>query len=1089
MTASGLFTSTGAAFTNTASITSAGANITHTGAVNIDGAIIDGSAAVVINGVGITSNTSGTITAGPITLTGNSGDVSLAGTVLSSGLFTSTGHGFINTASITSAGANLTHSGAVTIDGALSDAGNPVHITGVGIASNASGTITASTITLNSNSGNVNLTGTVIGTGLFTSTGNGFTNNGTISAVGITITNTGAVTINNTMNANAGALSITGASSIADANSTLSGVGVTLHASGAIVVGNTLNASTGAATLTSDTSSITDTASILAGSANVTAASTITVAAITTSAGDIGLHAPSGITLTGDLNAGAANVLVNGPTILGTNIVVTGGTANFTSSIAGAGKSLTVNASGLTTFSGDIGSAGSPLLSLTTDAPGTTTLHGSVFTTGTLAINDPLTLTANSKISGGTVTFGNTIVAGNAFSLTVVSTVNSNFLGTIGAGGGNALTTFDLSGATATFHGASITTTGEQSYAAPVLLAGPLTMTGTTFTFSNTIDSLSTPEPLTIAASGPVSFGANIGSVSPLASLIVAGSTSASLPAVITTTGNISMDGLITIASTVTSTGGNIFLPGRTTLAGNTALTAGGTGGIKLGSSFGGGGITGNHNLVLTSNANGSLTQVGAIGSKTSRVGNLAFNSAGVVALGGDVYANNVTFAYKNGGAAPTINPTVATIYHATGDLIINTSGAFEMKENESLAVFAAPATVTAFGTSTGTGGNLTINANNHPITLGDISAQGTIVIGTPGANALAQVINIQTRPGVQVSLSGGGTLNSPAVGIVSGLTSPNAITLHGTIHVLSATGSTNQVFFSSGAATLDISNKFDLQLGDVTKILDFNRTDTISGKQFLSGSLAVLNQVPTGIGLPPQNQVNVAPRDIQTLQPERAAAISGALKDSLVNLGIYARDSRTDELVEFLIGTALYDDTPADAPADKVDLAMSYRLNPSLESTKVTANRLPYAPVLPTVEAYKQLFEKAELDANGKPILDANKKPKMVAQDTTIRNTFGVTWFAYKNQMKDKAAPGGFRAFLQANQQAGTKNIAALSYLDQLRDLLGKIKDLGLTDKEYDVSQKVLLGKVCPPNMTQADFLKAIMGPSGVSKDMTAMK
>jgi hypothetical protein len=1108
VTTSGTFSSSGTAFTNSATITAGGITLTHSGLVTVDGALAGGSSAVAISGNGIVSNANGTISGGTITLAAGTGDATLGGAVNGSGLFSSTGVNFTNNAGITSAGANLTQSGAVNIDGALVEGTSGVSISGVGITSNANGGISGGAITLAGGSGAVTLGGAVNGSGAFGSSGVAFTNSGTISAVGVSLTHTGVVTIENTIAGNGGAVSITGALSIADASSGISGTGVTLHASGLVDVGGTLGAGAGAAALTSDNSGVTVGGALTAGSATLTGATTVTVGAVTTSGGAVVLNGPSGVTLNGDVNAGTFGVSVNGPTTLGGNDTVSGGAVTFSGAVSGGGKSLTVDSPGVTTFGGSVGSSGSPLAALTTDAAGSTVLNGSVFTSAALAINDALTLGANSTISGGTVNFGSTISGGGVFSLTVDSTTSSAFAGTVGAGTGSALTTFEVDGGTATFTAPTITTSGGQTYSAGVVTSGTATLTGTTFSmsgpmtfggpttvsgttfsmsgpvvfggttvltgtsfsFTNTLNSGSSAADLTVAAAGPVAFGGVVGGGSPLKSLTVTGSTETTLNHAITTTGNISISGPIAISTTLTSSGGGVSLPGVVTLSGTTAVTASGSSGIVFGT---GGAITGPQSLTLTSNAAGAKTLVGALGTGTSqRVGNVTFDSAGVVVLGGNIFAANVKFAYKDGGTAPTPSPVFATVYYAKGDLTINTSGTFDMEQNQTLTVFAAPVSAAAtFGTATGTG-NLTITSNNHAITLGDVASQGVLTVNA-GVN---QTISIHSRPTEQVLQADGTTLESTATGIVSGVTSPNALLFTGSIAVLPFHGATTQVDFSAGAASVDIADKTNLRLTDATKILDFNRTATLSGAQFFRAGVngGVLQMVATGVGLPPQNQVNVVPRDVQTLEPERAAAISGALKDTLFQLGIAARDARTDELIEYLVGAALYDDVP-------------YTLDTNAD-TKIASTRLPYGPVVPTVNRYLALFFKPELDGNGKPVLDEKGKPKMVVQTTIITNTFGQMWGAYHTEFKGGAA-AGFRGYLESHQKDNPKAAAALSYLNQVRDLLYQIKDLGLTSTEYERSEKILLGKVRPVTIKADDFLAAILGPSTLTKNMTAMK
>ena len=90
--------------------------------------------------------------------------------------------------------------------------------------------------------------------------------------------------------------------------------------------------------------------------------------------------------------------------------------------------------------------------------------------------------------------------------------------------------------------------------------------------------------------------------------------------------------------------------------------------------------------------------------------------------------------------------------------------------------------------------------------------------------------------------------------------------------------------------------------------------------------------------------------------------------------------------------------------------------------------------------------------------MLDEHGKPKFIAQDTAIKNSFGQAWQVYSKTAG--ANPDGFRAFLEANAASDPKAAVALGYLNKLRDLLVQIKSLGLTNTEFEVSMKVLLAK-----------------------------
>ncbi len=203
-------------------------------------------------------------------------------------------------------------------------------------------------------------------------------------------------------------------------------------------------------------------------------------------------------------------------------------------------------------------------------------------------------------------------------------------------------------------------------------------------------------------------------------------------------------------------------------------------------------------------------------------------------------------------------------------------------------------------------------------------------------------------------------------------------------------------------------------------------------------------------------------------MTPERGQTISGALKDALNELGIYARDLRTDEIIAYLVGRALYDDVP-------------YKLDPDPTDNKIATNRLPYSPVLPMVEAYEKLFFKFETGPDG-------KKTK-VPQDKAISNAIGLAWVAYSAQMKDKATGEHFRGYLEANAKNNPKFAIALEDINQLRDLLVQIKNLGLTDNEFNVAQSALVKRVRPANIKDADFMAAIMGPSTITHGQTAMR
>ena len=107
------------------------------------------------------------------------------------------------------------------------------------------------------------------------------------------------------------------------------------------------------------------------------------------------------------------------------------GDVTFNNTINGA-NTLTVNTAGTTTFNQAIGGT-TALAGITTDAPGVSLINGgSVSTTGAQAINDPLTLGADTTFtaSAGNIGFGNTI--NGAYTMNVTTPSNAVFSGVIG---------------------------------------------------------------------------------------------------------------------------------------------------------------------------------------------------------------------------------------------------------------------------------------------------------------------------------------------------------------------------------------------------------------------------------------------------------------------------------------------------------------------------------------------------------------------------------------------------------------------------------------------------------------------------------
>jgi filamentous hemagglutinin family protein len=760
----------------------------------------------------------------------------------------------------------------------------------------------------------------------------------------------------------------------------------------------------------------------------------------------------NGLQLYGD----AVGVLAN--TTLTSN---SAGSITFDSTVNG-GHTLHVNTAGVTAFGAAVGGT-TPLASLATNAGGTTKINGGAVTTsGAQIYSDAVVLGDATDLSGSTITLGASL---NSVTSPRDLVVHNSGTVTFAGPTGTTLTLGEL-----TVAGAAGTT----------FITGPMNVQGLTIAGQAKMSgSINSSGKISVAGSlqsnGTIKAGTNLevtgtSQVTGTAQAVRGDMTlhgDAGLNGTIRAGGDIVLDGTARLAGEITA-GGEFIAPRQVMLTGNTVVTSTGNG-IRMGN------ITGaNSSLRLVtddtkSSTHKPLIQVGSIGTSAGRIGDLEFDSAYVVRLGGDIYARTAKFAGADRGARTT-DSEIATVSYDGGDLTIDTDGEFTMEQGQKLSVFdKSPLAANANPTT----GNLTITSNRHAIQIGDLSALGRITID---AGTATQSITIVARPASTYLKPDGTTARDRGVDIVSGYTGTQPFLMTGTLKLLVPTNvkATDLVQFAAklGGNSLDPTLTFGVDDTNTLglKILTQNQVSQIKQGDFQANDFvssgAVLDLVATGVGNPVNSVGAAVQNDFHLLAPERNQAITGALKDALWELGIFARDLKTDELVEFLIGRSLYDDVP-------------YKLNPTLEDNQIASNRLPFSPVIPVVDAYRALFLKTEVDKDGNPVLDEKGKPKTVSLYSTIQNTFGQAWMMYLKARKEGATPEGFRAFLEAGQGSDAKLSAALGYLDKLRDLLLQIKGLGLTEHEFDVSRKFLLARVRPQTVKFDDFSAAIMGPS----------
>ena len=555
------------------------------------------------------------------------------------------------------------------------------------------------------------------------------------------------------------------------ADTTLTGVGLTLSStvdgaksltvndSGTTTFSGAVGGTTALVSLTTDAGGTT---AIDGGSVKTTGAQTygdaVTLGAdttLTSSSGTVTLNGVTGsgksLTVTGDADvqqviSGLSTLQVSGTTRLSADVtsigaqtygdavtlaadVVLAGVGLTLSSTVDGAKSLTVNDSGTTTFSGAVGGT-TALASLTTNAGGTTALNGgSVKTTGAQTYGDAVTLGADTTLTGTDPTFASG-VTGNGKNLVLA------FSGTTAIDGATFTGLANLTsqgGGTTTLTG-SLTTTGTQTYDDAVELVGDTTLAAgsNAVTFNSTLNSGSAgAKALAVTSTGTTTFGDAVGSTAALASVTtdVGGKTAINGGSVKTTGvqtyGDAVTLGAVTLLETTNST---ITFSGTldgTTASAETLGLKAGTGNVVFGSTVGGGTRLGA--ITVTSAADLTAAAITASSlTHTSGTGTATFNGAQSYDTAAGL--NVVTKAIVLNQSVTTTNAGVVTLNANDGGLVIAAAGDI-----------VADAAVTLSGsTGISTAGDVT-TTNDDVVYASATTLTGPIAVNTgSGAGAIA---------------------------------------------------------------------------------------------------------------------------------------------------------------------------------------------------------------------------------------------------------------------------------------------------------------------------------------------------------------
>ena len=360
----------------------------------------------------------------------------------------------------------------------------------------------------------------------------------------------------------------------------------------------------------------------------------------------------------------------NSAVTLGANTTLNGTATAFEKTInadlAANNRTLTVNASGVTTFAGAVGNnqALGSLTIFTLNGP-TALNGGTVTTTGSQTyrgVNNNMTLSANTTLNGTTLNLFNPVIGGGN-NLTLnnggIATLGGALIGVntlTASGSGNlvvntvisagavndseATTLNEATTISGLLTGSFVTTTGTQTYNNTVTLGADTILTssgGTDITFAKTIDGA---QSLMVNSSGNEIFNGVVGGNTPLTSLTTDGSGIVGGGAFlnggsVTTIGSQTYNDNITLGANTTLNGTTLSLLGALTGGGNNlTLNNSGVATLEAVSGVNALNFTGSGNLV----ANGTISAATIYDAEPT-----ALNGRSVATAGPQIYANIVT--------------------------------------------------------------------------------------------------------------------------------------------------------------------------------------------------------------------------------------------------------------------------------------------------------------------------------------------------------------------------------------------------------------------------------------------------------------
>jgi filamentous hemagglutinin family protein len=661
---------------------------------------------------------------------------------------------------------------------------------------------------------------------------------------------------------------------------------------------------------------------------------------------------------------------------------------------------------------------------------GTTSLRGnlSISGTGSIGLAGATVLLSDATLTttAGDIIFGSTLNSDDTARVLSVNTGGSGttrFSGAVGATNRLSSLTTNADGTTI-LSSSQIRTINDQIYNDAVRLGTNMTLEANDVVFASTLnsDSPTTTRNLIVNTAtisgdaGDTTFTGRVGGLARIGSLTTNADGTTRIGADISTSRAITFNDSVLLLNSATIDASNAPIFFRTTLDADTTAT--------------------DPNLTLLSSAAGDLD------TSAFRFG---------ASVGGTRRLGGLTLGADRGSPARAASIVFSDAFDSQGRVQLSgvaSTDTFNVITGNNGFTMGAGHKITSFG-------SLRITSNGT-ISVGDITALGAIVLN-------GNAINVRRRPGAEVRLRDRSLTTDTGVDFVSG----GAIDF---TRVPNQTGSGLAPTFTAGNGQVDAELSGFISRTPLTPLALTDFQDPTNSQVLLALDQRSLGATRTIISddiLMPTPPIPVPPM----VTPRNVAAADLAL---LAELGIPVQPETLREQADNLSGRSFDDRLP---------------LSGFLPSS-VPASRLTPRATSRLACAYRELALEPLTDAAGSPVLDDAGQPRTVSRMDTLRDLLGDSWQRYVAESAAKTTGGsgggggggggaGWRRTLESAGSTGdARDRAALAALNQARQFLLALDDLGLAPASLEVPRAKVLGELLPASMPDlATLEEAILG------------